>query len=413
MYRSLQHLREHPFKPVPDPRFFFAASSHRQAFQRLLDTIEQRHCLFLLTGAAGAGKTLLIHALRRRLPANLATVLLLQTRLGEKKLFRRIATACGLPALPHATPADELRQLHDFLRSPRFGLAASSKPSATVVIIDDAHHLSRHTLEEIAVLVELAKTQRKPLQLILAGAASLLHAFPGVEARPDHSTHAGRSHLLSLDSAETAAYIAHRLRVAGYYDGEQLFTVAALRAVHEQSEGNPRRINALCSRALALAGRAGLTSIARELVQEAARTASDEGKAEACAGVFAEQQGEHWQTVAASARTLANGTPPAGTRHAAGAGLRQPGWQGETVCVRWDQPEIDRAVRVTTSLVQPPEATSGWRVCQRWAAGVQRRQQEALHKWLAPLRQHPRRLAMLLVMVLNLIMLILILRRLR
>ncbi len=93
MYRSLQLLREHPFKPVPDPRYFYAASSHRQAFLRLLDTIEHRHRLFLLTGEAGAGKTLLIHALRRRLPANLATVLLLQTRLGEKKL---------LGGLPHS-----------------------------------------------------------------------------------------------------------------------------------------------------------------------------------------------------------------------------------------------------------------------------------------------------------------------
>ncbi|MCG3155410.1 MAG: hypothetical protein DKINENOH_02016 [bacterium] len=412
MYRSLQLLREHPFKPVPDPRYFYAASSHRQAFQRLLDTIEHRHRLFLLTGAAGAGKTLLIHALRRRLPANLATVLLLQTRLGEKRLFRRIAAACGLPALPHATPADELRQLHDFLRSPRSGLAASSIPSAAVVIIDDAHHLPRHTLDEIGVLVELAKTQRKPLQLILAGAASLLHAFPGVEPWPDHSTRACSTHLLSLDSAETAAYIAHRLRVAGYYDGEQLFTVAALRAVHEQSEGNPRRINALCSRALALAGREGLTSIARELVQEAARTASHEGEAEACAGALAEQQGERWQPVTASALAVENGMPPAGTRHAAGAGLRQPGWQGENVRVRWDQAVIDRAVRVATSPLRPPPAASGWRVWQRWAAGVHRWQQEALRKWLAPLRQHPRRLAMLLVMVLNLIMLMLILRRL-
>lgn len=412
MYRSLQLLREHPFKPVPDPRYFYAASSHRQAFQRLLDTIEHRHGLLVLTGEAGAGKTLLIHALRRRLPANLATVLLLQTRLGEKKLFRRIAAACGQPALPHATPAEELRQLHDFLRSPRPGLAPTARPPAAVVIIDDAHHLPRHTLHEIGVLVELAKAQRKPLQLILAGAASLLQAFPIVEARPDHFMLAYSSHLLSLSSAETVAYIAHRLRIAGYYDGEQLFTVAALRAVHEHCEGNPRRINALCSRALALACREGLTSITRELVQEAARTASHEREADACAGVFAEPQCGRWQPVATSALAAEIGAPAAMARPANGIGRRQPGGQGESSRGRWNQAIIERAVRVAASPLQAPEAASGWRVWQRWAAGVQRWQQEALRKWLAPLRQQPRRLAMLLVMVLNLIMLMLILRRL-
>jgi len=412
MYRSLQLLREHPFKALPDPRYFYAASSHRQAFQRLLDTIEHRHPLFLLTGEAGAGKTLLIHALRRRLPANLATVLLLQTRPGEKKLFRRIAAACGLPALPHATPADELRQLHDFLRSPRSGLAASSMPSAAVVIIDDAHHLPCHILHEIGVMVELAKAQRKPLQLILAGLASLLHAFTEVEARPDHSACVCSSHLLSLNSAETAAYITHRLRIAGCYDGEQLFTVAALRAVHEQSEGNPRRINALCSRALALACREGLTSIARELVQAAAHTPSHEGDAVACAGFFSERPGERWQPVSGSVLSVETGRPAERTRHAAGAGLRHAGRQGENGRVLWDQAVIDRAVRVATSPLQPPEAASGWRVWQRRAAGVQRWQQEALRKWLAPLRQHPRRLMLLLVMILNVIMLMLILRRL-
>ncbi|MDZ7265793.1 MAG: AAA family ATPase [candidate division KSB1 bacterium] len=411
MYRSLQLLREHPFLAVPDPRYFYAASSHRLALQRLLDTIELRRRLLVLTGDAGAGKTLLIHALRRRLPAGLATVLLLQTRFGEKKLFRRIATACGLPALPHATPADELRQLHDFLRSPRSGLTVTAMPAAALVIIDEAHHLPQPTLHDLAGLIELAKRHNKPLQFILAGAPTLLQAFPWVAARPDHATLACSSHLLSLSHAETTAYIAHRLRIAGYYDGEQLFTIAALRTIHEHSEGNPRRINALCRRALDLACREGLTSITRELVQEAACMEKQEGRFEESEIGWAQQRFGRGQPGAASTLTADLCAPAAGG-HTAEYHSRQAGGRKAQA---WGQalPAMNEQAAIPAAPVRPlPEVMRGWRVWQALATVGQHGQQQALRKWLAPQRHQSRQLALLLAAALNLLMLVLILQRL-
>ena len=56
-----------------------------------------------------------------------------------------------------------------------------------------------------------------------------------------------RFHLEPLSVSETAAYINHRLQVAG---GESLFAPTLMRQIHKQTKGTPRLINILCDRTL-------------------------------------------------------------------------------------------------------------------------------------------------------------------
>jgi len=55
------------------------------------------------------------------------------------------------------------------------------------------------------------------------------------------------SRLTEFSVSETADYIGHRLRVAGYR-GTPLFTPDALAIIHTCSEGIPRNINNFVSR---------------------------------------------------------------------------------------------------------------------------------------------------------------------
>ena len=59
MYESYFRLRESAFKETPDPRFFFATSSHQEAFATLSYGIERRKGIIVLTGVlslvAGVG----------------------------------------------------------------------------------------------------------------------------------------------------------------------------------------------------------------------------------------------------------------------------------------------------------------------------------------------------------------------
>jgi hypothetical protein len=67
---------------------------------------------------------------------------------------------------------------------------------------------------------------------------------------------------------DTAAYIRHRLQVAGYC-GEDLFTAAALAAIAKHSEGVPRTINNICFNALCLGFDRNLKSLDADIVREA------------------------------------------------------------------------------------------------------------------------------------------------
>jgi general secretion pathway protein A len=77
-----------------------------------------------------------------------------------------------------------------------------------------------------------------------------------------------RYHLEPLDRDDTAAYVRHRLRIAGAV--HELFSPAALREVHRRSGGVPRLINVLCDRALLAAYGSDRHEVTAALVRRAA-----------------------------------------------------------------------------------------------------------------------------------------------
>ena len=66
---------------------------------------------------------------------------------------------------------------------------------------------------------------------------------------------------------ETARYVAHRLKVAGYNGGE-LFTSGAMEIIKDRSRGVPRNINRLCFSALSLGCAMGRKRIDTEMMGE-------------------------------------------------------------------------------------------------------------------------------------------------
>jgi hypothetical protein len=57
-------------------------------------------------------------------------------------------------------------------------------------------------------------------------------------------------HLGPMEAKETRGYIEHRLRRVGWDGSNPAFDDAAFAAIHEASNGIPRRINGLCGRLL-------------------------------------------------------------------------------------------------------------------------------------------------------------------
>ncbi len=146
----------------------------------------------------------------------------------------------------------------------------------TVLLIDEAQSLSAEALEQIRLLTNLETHTEKLLNIILVGQPELcdLLAQPSLRQLAQRIT--ARFHLRPLTQEETAAYIRHRLQVAGLPEDRQLIPEKIEREVHRFSGGIPRLINILCERMLLGAYGQNRTEIDQSLFEQARREITGE-----------------------------------------------------------------------------------------------------------------------------------------
>ena len=126
----------------------------------------------------------------------------------------------------------------------------SGKP--LVVVIDEAQNLDDAVLELVRMLSNFETSREKLIQIILCGQPQLAEKLASPELVQLRQRVSIVARLKSLSPKETALYIDHRMRTAGYSAEKPLFTGAALALIAHRSEGIPRNINNLCFNALSL-----------------------------------------------------------------------------------------------------------------------------------------------------------------
>ena len=259
MYLRHYGLRSKPFQLAHDPAFYYAAA-HQIPLNELCYSIEERQGLATLVGAPGNGKTTLLKRLLQSFGPHQRGVFMSETSIEGVKVLRRLATALGLTSL-----GDD-KALPDFLWKL---LARETQAGRTVVLlIDEAQGLSVQQFEELRYLTNLESSGRKLVEIILAGQPTLEKklAAPSVVAVKQRV--AVRCQLEPLDLDHTAAYIEHRLQVAGV-SKRGLFAPEALSLVHEKSGGVPRLINIISERCLLVGYVDGAEVIDRARAEEA------------------------------------------------------------------------------------------------------------------------------------------------
>jgi len=140
-----------------------------------------------------------------------------------------------------------------------------------VLIIDEAQNLPMAVLEQIRILSNLETDKDKLLQILLVGQLNLNPILKAPQMRQLDQRVSIRYQLRPLSRDEVAAYVSHRLNIAGGA-ASVTFHPKALDTVHRRSSGIPRLVNLLCDRSLLAAYSARTNRVSADMVHQAAET---------------------------------------------------------------------------------------------------------------------------------------------
>jgi TonB family protein len=260
MFLEYFGFREQPFGVTPDPRYLFPSPGHREALASLIYGIESNLGFGLLIAEPGMGKTTLLFHLLERYRQSARTAFIFNTQCNSFDLLQSLLTELDEQHVPRET-----FQLHERVKQI---LAREAQDGRRVLLlIDEAQNLSDIVMETVRLLSNFESANSKLLHIVLAGQPELAARL----SRPELSQLQQRIPIITtlpwLSPAETASYVDHRLRSAGY-QGRSLFAREPLAQIAELSRGIPREINRICFNCLSLAYASGKDVVNSAIIQE-------------------------------------------------------------------------------------------------------------------------------------------------
>ena len=261
MYESYFRLREPAFNVTPNPRFFYANSSHREAFATLSYGVERRKGIIVITGEAGTGKTTLLRRFVQNPGSTIHLSYIVDPHLNFIELLRCASDAFGL-----AQSRDRLAMIGELNRYLR---EQFKKDHIVALLFDEAQDLNDEVLEELRLLSDLEHAGEKLIQIVLVGQSELESRLAEPSFQQFNQRVALRSRLAPLSREEIRAYIECRLSAAGYA-GETLFATSAIERIALHSNGIPRLINVICDNALLIAYSISQNGVGAETIEEVA-----------------------------------------------------------------------------------------------------------------------------------------------
>jgi len=263
MYTSYFGFKENPFNLTPDPRYLFLSTHHREALDHMLYGVNERKGFIIVTGGIGTGKTTLCRSFLSQLESSIKSALIFNSFITETELLETIIKEFDIDqrSAP-GTKKESIDTINEFL------LQNFTTGGNAVLLIDEAQNLSPTVLEQIRMLSNLETEKEKLIQIVLVGQPELKDLITSSSMQQLDERIVVRYELSPLDHKDVRGYVEHRLVVGGG-KGDVVFTNAAFASIYKYSRGNPRRINAVCDRALLIAYVNEQHTISRSIVAKA------------------------------------------------------------------------------------------------------------------------------------------------
>lgn len=250
-------LRVPPFsKEIADDDLWLP-SSKIELVDEIAAAIEA-HATVLLTGEPGVGKTCVLRALRRRLPADTYRLTYCHNAtLGRRDFYRQLCLALGLT--PSATAAGVFYAVSTHVEE------LGRERVHPVFLLDEAHLLHQDVLDHLHILLNYQWDSQALLSLILVGLPELESQL---ERRRNRSLFSRIHHRLAIQDVtgeDVAEYVTHRLSLAGAE--RTIFAADAVALMHEHATGALRDIDRIAHGAMRDAARRKRKTVDREAVE--------------------------------------------------------------------------------------------------------------------------------------------------
>jgi len=238
---SFYGLKRVPFAKEVEAAQMWMDPSREAAVSRLEEAMHRRlHAL--VRGEPGVGKNCVVRALKARLSETaFRVVYIANVTVGRRDFYRQLSLALGLE--PHGTVAAVFEAVQREIRG-----SWSEHRIHPVLVIDEAHLMPDATLSHLHVLANFDMDSRPLLSLVLVGLPEL-HDRLRLGVHRSLLTRLGTMVDIGVTTPEdTAAYVRHRLEVAGAR--ADCFASDAMTLIHELTAGVPRVIDIVAEQAL-------------------------------------------------------------------------------------------------------------------------------------------------------------------
>lgn len=256
-------LERQPFRPAVDAGSYFPAATHEAALATVISAFVRRESVVLLDGPSGVGKSLVTRKWLEHLLPDVPRVVWPSAQAQHPaELLQAVLFDLGQPYRGYSEQE---------LRLSATGLLldlATGSGYPTVLVLDEAQHLSQPAFEELRLLGNLETRRGAAVFTLLVAQPTLRDAL----RRPAYELFAQRlgasATLQPLSVEESAAYLRHHIRAAGG-DPDEVLDDQAVELIARVAGGVPRILNRVAALSLELTAGVGADFVDVEAVLEA------------------------------------------------------------------------------------------------------------------------------------------------
>ena len=259
MYEGFFNFTQTPFVRNIPIENMYETEQLRELVSRLEYAAIRRN-FAVITGDVGTGKTSAVRKFSHSMDANRFKILYISdSALTPRNFYHEALSQLGCEARFYR--GDAKRQLQKEVST----LIEVNK-KIPVIVVDEAHLLTREMLEEIRFLLNYKMDSYNPLSLVLVGQSEprelmKLQVYEAISQRVTV-----KYALHPYEKIQCKSYIQKHLEYAGC--SNEIFTEDAVNLIHEYSAGVARKVNNVCSASLMCAANDGKRLIDDRLVNK-------------------------------------------------------------------------------------------------------------------------------------------------